>query len=463
MLLKPKLIYSAAMLVGLALMPGSKAQAVETVITFDDFQSADAPGTQLPDPPPIGLPWQFFVANPLHVAVENNPESETRNTSTLVYHMRRTVSPVATLISPISAANQALITGNGNVSIQFKYYESTADGGVNGVSLIANQMPPGTNPTGNSSTGYSLRSGIIAYTNYGTSPAANTYTLNDWHDVRLDLDFTTKTYTTFIDEVQDSFTPAPFVNFDQTTVTNVWFGNFANPANWYFDDFRVTTTGVPAPPQREWNNIGTGLYTAIPNWTPTFVPNAADHQALFGTKITAPSTVIIDSPITLNGITFNNSNKYALSGNGSITLAGTSPLVSVTSGSHEIQVQVTLGSNTTVNATGGSIDFNNQIDLAGKTLTTSGTVNINGGVINTVGSGSGMFVNEGTLAANGSTSIAGDLVNHGTLAVNLQQGGGDQFNVLGSTAWLVRSASISSAHLSLRLSSRSSPRPMESI
>jgi hypothetical protein len=107
-------------------------------------------------------------------------------------------------------------------------------------------------------------------------------------------------------------------------------------------------------------------------------------------------------------------------------------LVTVTTGTHEIQVPVILASNTTVNATGGVLDFNNQIDLAGKTLTTNGTVHINGGVINSTGAGAGTLFNEGTLSSEGESSIAGDFVNHGTLAVAVGQDASNLFNVLGS-------------------------------
>jgi hypothetical protein len=337
------------------------------------------------------------------------------------------VSP-PTLISPISGVNQALIAGNAQATIQFKYYEI----GPNGISLIGNQAPVGTVPTGNSSTGLALNSGLIQYSSYGTSPGANTYSSNEWHDVRVELNFNAQTYTTFIDDVQDTFTPAPMVNFNQSTLTNVWMGNFAAVANWYLDDFQVTTTGPAPSSEREWNVTGTGAFTNYANWSPKFVPNAVDQKALFGPKISAASTVIIDSALTLNGMTFNNANKYALSGTGSITLAGASPIVTVTTGTHEIQVPVILASNAVVNATGGVLDFNNQIDLAGKTLTTNGTVHINGGVINSTGAGTGMLVNDGTLSSEGQSSIAGDFVNHGTLAVALAQGASDLFNVLGS-------------------------------
>jgi hypothetical protein len=155
--------------------------------------------------------------------------------------------------------------------------------------------------------------------------------------------------------------------------------------------------------------------------------------AVFGAAITEPATVAVDSAVTVNGIEFDNANTYAIAGTGSIMLAGTDPSVTVTSGSHQFQVAVNLDSDTSVDATGGSVDFNNQIDLAGNTLSTTGTVNINHSVIDS--SGTGAIVNTGTLGTAGSTSIAGSLTSTGTLDIDVNgtdTGQTDRFDVIGS-------------------------------
>jgi hypothetical protein len=424
------LITISGVVIGLLVVAGANAQDIETVIFFDDFESADPIGTLLPDSPPIGEDWRFYVSNSVDGSISANPASQARNSSALVYHMTRPdpatpgVSPPI-LIAPISEAHQDLVLGNANASIEFKYYEV----GPYGISLIANEAPVGTVPTGISATGLGLNSGLIQYTGYGTSPG--TYSSFEWHDVRLDLNFETQQYTVTIDEVVDS--TVPFVNGGLDTITNVWIANYFRPADYYFDDIRVTTEGPPPPPSREWDHDGTGNWIEPNHWSPRFVPNASDHVAVFGSKITAPSTVIIDEALTVNGVTFDNANAYALAGTGSITLAGTAPSVTLASGSHQFQVAVNLAGDTSVDATGGSLDFNNQIDLAGNMLSTTGAVNINHSVIDSVGGGS--IASSSELGTLGATSIYGDLVSTGSLNVDVNSAGqSDLFNIIGSAS-----------------------------
>jgi hypothetical protein len=440
------LIGISALLIGL-LAPWSESQAqVTTIITLDDFENPENIGQPLPDAPLIGLPWMFNNPNAALSGwskVEANPApGDPRNTSSTAMHMQRFAtglpmgSAIPILISPFTPQNAELIGGNRQATIEFKYYEKGGAAPVagNGVSLIANQQPtPGTTPGTQASTGIGLRAEFIQF-GPTTTTAANFYTVDQWHDIQVNLDFATQRFTMFIDETQlpATTTPYPFTNFNQNTVTNVWMGSFAAAADWWIDDFRVTTTGFPAPATRQWGLTGSGVYGQFLNWQNLFVPNTTDHVAAFGSSITAPSTIIIDSAVSVNGMTFNNSNTYALSGNGEVTLGGTNPFVTATSGNHEIQVKLKLAGDTTVNGAGGSIALNNQIDLAGNTLTTMGSVTINNSIIDSAGGGSGGLVNEGTLAPLGSTFVGGDFTNYGTLA--LDPSAGDKLDVLGSAS-----------------------------
>jgi hypothetical protein len=419
----------ATFVYGLVMIGAAQAQVIETTLFFDNFESADPVGTLLPDAPPVGEPWRLYVPTTLDGHIAANPGSNPRNTSSKVYHQLRPTTPtgggVTTLIAPLSQASQNLILGNGNARVSFKYYET----GPYGLSLIANTAPVGTVPTGFQATGVGFNSGYITYT--GASPSPNSYNNLEWYDVKVDIDFTTKTYAV---TVNDEVSPTvPFVSNTVETLTNIWLGNWASGADWYFDDLRVTTSGEVPPPGREWNIEGTGNWTNPLSWTPKFAPTDATAIAKFGSKITAPSTVMLDSAVTINGIEFNNANKYAVAGTGSITLDGTAPTIKGFAGDHEIQVAVQLEANTAVNVTAGSVSFNNQIDLAGNTLTTSGLVKINHSIINSLG-GIGALASEGTLETQGSASIAGDLISTGVLDIDITNSGADIFQIAGAAS-----------------------------
>jgi hypothetical protein len=121
--------------------------------------------------------------------------------------------------------------------------------------------------------------------------------------------------------------------------------------------------------------------------------------------------VVVDSAVTVKGITFDNANTYAIAGTASVNLeavAGNSA-INVVQGTHEFQSRVILASDTDVDvAMGASLEFNNRLDLGGKTLTKSGdgamTVN------NDLNTSGGSIVVLGGLLGGGGT-VGGDLNN----------------------------------------------------
>jgi hypothetical protein len=433
MLLKWKLISISGLVAGSLIVARANAQDIETVVFFDDFESADPIGTFLPDSPPIGEDWRLYVSNSTDASISANPESESRNSSSLVLHVTRPEPPTPgvsppNMIAPISGAHQDLIEAQQNARIEFKYY----DDDIYGLSLIANQAPVGTVPTGQAATGIGMNSGIVF--NSGAPPNNLGYTQFDWHDVQVDIDFATETYTLTLDGVMDSVV-TPFTNSGAgvVTLTSVWLSCWSRPGSFFVDDLRVSTTGPPPPNAREWDADGFGVWADLNNWSPKFVPDGDEHIAVFGSVITSPSTVAVDTAVTVNGIEFDNTNSYAIAGTGGITLAGAAPSVTVASGSHQLQVAVNLDGDTSVDATGGSLDFNNQIDLAGNMLSTTGAVNINHSVVDS--SGSGAVVNSGTLGTAGSTSIEGTVTSTGTLDIDISGAGtghSDRFDVIGA-------------------------------
>ncbi|WP_442482190.1 LamG-like jellyroll fold domain-containing protein [Aeoliella sp. SH292] len=168
---------------------------------------------------------------------------------------------------------------------------------------------------------------------------------------------------------------------------------------------------TPPPTPNQWLRNGSGSWFTEANWLDG-APNGNTETARFGVSPTvANATVIVDSPVTMKGITFDNSvTHYIVAGTQTVTMqsnAGPSTLNVEQSGSHEFQAAVALGNALTAQiAEGGQLDFNNALSLNGNTLTKSGAgvLNIN----NQVNSGTGVVnVTAGTLG--GSGEVGGNL------------------------------------------------------
>jgi hypothetical protein len=182
---------------------------------------------------------------------------------------------------------------------------------------------------------------------------------------------------------------------------------------------------------------GSGSWATNASWIPNIAPNVTSGNApiaVFGSRITSPQTVVTGATQTVNGLRFDNANKYAISGPGAValkanTIGGTvNPTVNVVTGAHELQARVNILDDTSVTvAAGAQIDFNNSVALGGKTITTAGAVNLNYGV-----TGGGSIVNSGVLGTAGTTPIAANLTSTGTLAFDLGPANTDFFNITGN-------------------------------
>jgi len=168
-----------------------------------------------------------------------------------------------------------------------------------------------------------------------------------------------------------------------------------------------------------WKASGSGLWNAF-NWNPSSPgPNGFDNTVIFAGSISAPSTVVVDTPVTVNRIEFDNSTAgYILGGHGGVNLFATtdpnspvSPTLAVQAGTHEFQTAVSLHGATTANiASGSTLTFNNALNLLGRTLTKTGdgTLAINN-VLNT--GGGTLDILQGTVTGHG--IVGGDMVNDG--------------------------------------------------
>jgi hypothetical protein len=166
-----------------------------------------------------------------------------------------------------------------------------------------------------------------------------------------------------------------------------------------------------------WNTNGSGDFNGTHNWAPFIgaAPNGNSVTAVFGPAVTAASaTVYTNTNVTLKELRFDNTNSYALSGSGSVTLDADSgnALINVLQGNHEIQADLILNDNVTATAAAGtSLNINTPVHLNGHTFTVSAgsTVNLNDGtIVGGSGAGAGQLLNDGILS--GLTSLEGNLV-----------------------------------------------------
>ena len=178
----------------------------------------------------------------------------------------------------------------------------------------------------------------------------------------------------------------------------------------YFD-----AAGTTGPPSTDFAWVpDTSSNWHLPGvWGAMSVPNSPEHTATFGDVISAPRGVVNDQAVTVNAVTFDSSQTYAVGGPGSLNLEansiGTMPTIDVIKGTHEFQLRVNLNDNTTANvAANSTVEFNHRLNLDNHTFVKigGGTLAINNDL--TTGSGT-ISCLEGTCSGTG--TIGGNLAN----------------------------------------------------
>jgi autotransporter-associated beta strand protein len=134
----------------------------------------------------------------------------------------------------------------------------------------------------------------------------------------------------------------------------------------------ITQTGVAGT----WITNGAGNWSSGSNWSGGVPQNAGD-TATFGSAITAPATITLDTNESIAQATFSNSNSYSIAGTNTLTLDGKGNGASlvVTNGSHTVSVPVALNDTTTLAVSAG-----NALTLSGVIAneTTAESVIVNG-------------------------------------------------------------------------------------
>jgi hypothetical protein len=127
--------------------------------------------------------------------------------------------------------------------------------------------------------------------------------------------------------------------------------------------------------------------------------------------------VVNEIDVTVNGITFDNTNEYVIAGNGSVNLetGGVDPNITVSSGRHQFTTEVNLLNATTIDVnSASSIEFVNQLSLGGNTVTKTGGGTLLINYDSNTGTGT-LDIQSGVLAGGG--NVGGDVVvNGGILA-----------------------------------------------
>ena len=226
----------------------------KTTIFADDFED-ELVGSPAPNTPPIGDSWHEYYVGSTMREIAVNPESEARNASSKSLFMSRESGQTSThshIQAMISEADQALIEANGNVTIEYKYYDAGVSGTDSwGLSADANIGGPSYHSPRAASM--SLRDSGGDYTIRGDGEPYSDlhYALDTWHDFKLDIDLLSHTWTVTLDGVMqsDASGDPAFYNGDPTvsTIDNVLWSPGYYPCHAYIDDVLITTIGGGGP------------------------------------------------------------------------------------------------------------------------------------------------------------------------------------------------------------------------
>jgi hypothetical protein len=149
-----------------------------------------------------------------------------------------------------------------------------------------------------------------------------------------------------------------------------------------FDNIALTPAAQFIPPMpgggsSTWNTNGSGSWSVASNWTGG-VPSGVGAIANFGTVITAPVTVTLDSDRTVGSVNFAGSQKYTIAGTNTLTFdvaSGSAGISYGDFGTQEIATPVQLQDDTRVSVllSGSTVRLSGQLSAAaGVTLTKAG-------------------------------------------------------------------------------------------
>ncbi len=192
----------------------------------------------------------------------------------------------------------------------------------------------------------------------------------------------------------------------------VYFDTITDSQNIDLASIALNGSVVTAPLASTWASSNSGDYNQRNNWSTGTPPNAIDAEADFLGAITTNQVVYTTTPITLGKIVFDNSAaSYALTGavgaNLTLQTSSGSAVVDVQAGTQEINLPLTLASNTTF-----------QTDVPSANLIIANPMTINSGIsLTTTGSGTVTYNSTITLLSGATMSIASSTYAH-SLTIN---------------------------------------------
>jgi hypothetical protein len=172
--------------------------------------------------------------------------------------------------------------------------------------------------------------------------------------------------------------PYTINNGGDTALFNTAANNYAalpilSPTTGAFNVTGTITATWVKNQDADWNTAG--------NWLGGAIPNGVGAEADLLSTITAAHTLSSGVAVTLGSLYLNNANSYTIGGSGSLTMqvSSGSALVEVLSGSHTINLPMTIASNTTISvASGASLSITAPLAVnSGLSLTPSGSGPVN--------------------------------------------------------------------------------------
>ena len=329
-----------------------------------------------------------------------------------------------------------------DVTLSYTIQATAAVSGPNSGVFLGNGAPFGASPIL-----ARINGGIVEVGSAGAFVPINSFFFLEGEKLKMtyEIDFGAGTMNFIVENLDFPGSPFSqnypfFAPYGAPTGPNgeyaVDLGIFFRGGNVKVDDITLTPGVGPIDTAFTWSATGSGNWNQTSNWNPTGIPGTIPgrQKVTFGSAIASTQTVYNNATRNLNSLEFANANSYVIAGTGSLAFqsdtsgpTALAPTITVTSGAHQIQLAVELLNNTSVTVSpGASLDFNNQIDLNGNILTTSGTVRINHSTI-----GGGGVMNVGALVASSVSEIGGALISTGSLVIGVDATGADSFVVLG--------------------------------
>jgi hypothetical protein len=200
------------------------------------------------------------------------------------------------------------------------------------------------------------------------------FTPRDWHDYRIVIEPDAQLNGALRAKVylDKNFTTPILVNALNPAVADfLRFGDETGANNGVLDLDFLRFSAING----QWNVDADGSWSGFDNWS-TMIPDRADRQANFLAAITSDRVVTVDSPRTVGHIRFDNTNRYTLTGPGTITLAVTGGKADITlaSGNHTISAPLKISSDTNITGSGTLTlgDVNNTASLSVQANTVAG-------------------------------------------------------------------------------------------